>query len=413
MRLDTVDVEAEAAWEAWNATRIQAVYRGYYVRTKLLPVRKEEALEEAARSAHVAAATIQKRYRAYLRTREAARAMAPDEAASRISRWYRGRLYRKMYEVLRGMLVGREAEEPSELLRTSVPGEAQVAGDAAAGVHVRLRLGGADWPPRIYFKVFTHRPVVDLGGYAPRDYTREVGRGTLGVGREVPAVRNLHASCRRASEREHDADASGRPGWYVREDRNGWRVLGGGLDMLYGKPSSRMDYAVPAPKERLGEAARRRKQRKVEWMKKMYASAKAEGVAGADHGSLGMGAGMTATATLRREVLAALGGLTTDEDLMEAIRLNSEAGGHPGDADDVESMTRWASLLDFDAYMASWSAQATSVGYDYVHRQVSPDGGDSGGGSSSRGDALDPRTWAMPSSPLGFAAAGALGLSTS
>jgi hypothetical protein len=31
--------------------------------------------------------------------------------------------------------------------------------DAAAGLHVRFRLGGSSFPPLVFYKIFTHRPV--------------------------------------------------------------------------------------------------------------------------------------------------------------------------------------------------------------------------------------------------------------
>ena len=34
--------------------------------------------------------------------------------------------------------------------------------DAAAGIHVRLRLGGDGWPPQILYSVYVHGCVVDL-----------------------------------------------------------------------------------------------------------------------------------------------------------------------------------------------------------------------------------------------------------
>lgn len=41
------------------------------------------------------------------------------------------------------------------------------------GVHVRFRLGGYTFPPQIYFKIYTHRPLCDVNAFAPRDYMRE------------------------------------------------------------------------------------------------------------------------------------------------------------------------------------------------------------------------------------------------
>jgi hypothetical protein len=42
-----------------------------------------------------------------------------------------------------------------------------------AGTHVRFRLGGHRFPPEVYFKIFTHRPLCDVNSFAPRDYNFE------------------------------------------------------------------------------------------------------------------------------------------------------------------------------------------------------------------------------------------------
>ena len=66
------------------------------------------------------------------------------------------------------------------------PQEAELAGDAALGSHVRLRLGGYTFPPTIYYKIYTHRSVADIGAFAPRDYLLQAmvdRRGLLPPGR--------------------------------------------------------------------------------------------------------------------------------------------------------------------------------------------------------------------------------------
>lgn len=45
--------------------------------------------------------------------------------------------------------------------------------DPAAGLHVRMRLGGSTWPPLVFYRICTHRPVADINAFAPRDYARE------------------------------------------------------------------------------------------------------------------------------------------------------------------------------------------------------------------------------------------------
>jgi hypothetical protein len=42
-----------------------------------------------------------------------------------------------------------------------------------AGTHVRFRLGGHTFPPNVYFKIYTHRPLCDVNSFAPRDYNKE------------------------------------------------------------------------------------------------------------------------------------------------------------------------------------------------------------------------------------------------
>jgi hypothetical protein len=51
---------------------------------------------------------------------------------------------------------------PADLLRAIVPNEVDLM-DRAAGVHVRFRLGGPVFPPRIFFKIYTHKVRVGLG----------------------------------------------------------------------------------------------------------------------------------------------------------------------------------------------------------------------------------------------------------
>lgn len=50
----------------------------------------------------------------------------------------------------------RERGDPRELLRVINPREAALV-DAAAGIHVRFRLGGSTFPPLVFYKIFTHR----------------------------------------------------------------------------------------------------------------------------------------------------------------------------------------------------------------------------------------------------------------
>ena len=77
----------------------------------------------------------------------------PEEAAAQMIqqlwRCYTNiRIFRYYRDLIRFRLVG----EPRELLKTINPSESRLF-DAAAGVHVRFRLGGVAFPPTMFYKV--------------------------------------------------------------------------------------------------------------------------------------------------------------------------------------------------------------------------------------------------------------------
>ena len=66
------------------------------------------------------------------------------------------------------MINFRKKGNPFELLKSINRGEAYLL-DAASKCHVRFRLGGLNFPPLIYYKIFSTGTVVDIGAFAPRD----------------------------------------------------------------------------------------------------------------------------------------------------------------------------------------------------------------------------------------------------
>ena len=43
--------------------------------------------------------------------------------------------------------------------------------EGAANIHLRFRLGGENFPPNIYYKIFSHGLNVGINSLAPRDYS--------------------------------------------------------------------------------------------------------------------------------------------------------------------------------------------------------------------------------------------------
>ncbi|PNH00894.1 hypothetical protein TSOC_013259, partial [Tetrabaena socialis] len=137
------------------ATTIQRRFRGYRVRKEYLERRSRICSVEVQWATHHDAA-----YRS-------------DVAARVIQTAWRAFRNRRIYTYYRDLIRFRERGDPRELLKVINPREAQLV-DAASGIHVRFRLGGTVFPPLVFYKIFTHRPVTDIGAFGPRDYANEV-----------------------------------------------------------------------------------------------------------------------------------------------------------------------------------------------------------------------------------------------
>lgn len=132
-----------------------------------------------------------------------------DAAARRISRAWRRYLLRRAFLVARDRIARAERRDPVAVIRAVNPAESVLA-DAAAGVLVRFRLGGAEFPPTVYYRIHTSRPVADVCALAPRDYA-------------AARARAAKRASRRRRARTPSPEPVGRE--YAREDGNDWRPV--------------------------------------------------------------------------------------------------------------------------------------------------------------------------------------------
>ena len=370
----------------WTATRVQAWFRGRKCRLRYLYTRR-------------CIIRCQRAWRDYAdRVR---RRVTPNEAAKTIQKAWRSHSSRRVYKYYRSMIAAVERwGDPRQLLKATFPQEAQMM-DAAAGVHVRFRLGGGRFPPMIYFKIYTHRPVADVGTFAPRDYVREAVRkrqersewrgtkvalrATAGAsGLLVGGVNTTGSSGRdwmgatmperlpASTLRELTRDGTDRQRaparyqmdspeprqarntrvppawelemseWYRRVENNGWRPLS---ERLAGQAASgelgarqrRQAYWPVLRAERLADKEARQRRRRREWMMSLYRQ------------------GM-------RSALASGDDLGRDSDAAKATHETLAELEMPSDDDELESLVTWSKELDFDSYTDSWHASATSAG---------------------------------------------------
>jgi hypothetical protein len=307
-----------AEWREFQATRLQAwwrmvVLRRAYVeaRAQWMQMRAETAAAEGA-GAHGGAGA-------------GGGDPLTNRAATRIQNCWRGYMNTRIFRYYRDLISFRERGMPSQLLRCVNPSEARLL-DAATGTHVRFRLGGVSFPPTIYYKVFCHGSLLDIGSFAPRDYTQE--------GSKKPIPRHSVEPGERMPDTSHN-------GWYRRKEQNNWRpmsmkLVDEGLDLHLGRAAA-MEKSEGAFHHsralRREEREMRKRQRKRDWLKKMYRD------------------GMEEAA----RIAATLSG--------EDARGDAEAGEEKEDEEEdggIDELLNWTAQLDYELYFNDWLAVATS-----------------------------------------------------
>ncbi|KAK9402439.1 putative protein C11orf65 like [Crotalus adamanteus] len=219
-----------------------------------------------------------------------------DKAAHVIQKTWRRWLDMGVFEYYKELIGFKQYGEPCHLMKYIEPREAEFL-DAAAGVHIKFRLGGEKFPPSIYYKIFTHRPIVDLCANSPKDYAKMATQ---------PNPRKLQ----KGSVNESTSD------WYQRIENNGWRLL-----------SIR----------RKRNMVKRRKARKIEWLKKMYFGENLQ------------------VKTENPEAIVLIQRAT--EGLIKSLE---KEGIDQVMEWEVDEMLKWTNALNYDEYVKLWKEVGTS-----------------------------------------------------
>ncbi|XP_005347411.1 uncharacterized protein C11orf65 homolog [Microtus ochrogaster] len=251
--------------------------------------------------------------------------MPPDlpkqELAARvIQRAWKSFLNVAVFRHFKSLIDLRRQGEPRQIVKYINPKEAELL-DAAAGIQVRFRLGGVKFPPEIYYKIFTHRHVEDLCANSPKDYTKLPARYTSHNKNDPPQVE------------DHS-------GWYRRIENNGWRPVTQRFwapfenEVLESTKESEFHFSKLKRKQ---DMEKKRKIKKIEWMREMYYLGSLE--AKATH----------------LETLGLIHKAT--KGLIKSI----EDGGVDSVMEwEVDEVLNWTNTLNFDEYIATWKETATS-----------------------------------------------------
>lgn len=252
-------------------------------------------------------------------------------AAIRIQRAWRKHIDLQVYRYYRDLINFSTRGDPVVLLRCVNPTEAKLL-DSASGASVRFRLAGDKFPPNIYYKIFTQRPIQDLCANSPKDYTRRECK-------QLP-MRHEHNNIVKLPP-QHDPNHDH---WYKRFENNGWRLVSDRLihhmrnDPITLETSKKLYSFDHRKLQRKQDVEKLKRSKKIDWMKKMYKEGMLHARAN-DQQTIqlieGAAAGMMAT--VDREGPDAL------EDW------------------EVDELLDWTTSLNFDQYFNSWKVTATSA----------------------------------------------------
>ncbi|CAH1799869.1 unnamed protein product [Owenia fusiformis] len=250
------------------------------------------------------------------------------EAVIKIQRAWRRHIDVQVYKYYRDLINFKCRGDPAMMLRCINPKEAKML-DPAMGIHIKFRLAGNAFPPNIYYKIFTHRPIQDLCANSPKDYTK-------------PSV------MRKAAKDVHNkGDArvkEDKSVWYKREENNGWRLVSDRLihhimsDPVTWETSKKKIEFHHNKLQRKADLEKKKKKRKIDWMKQMYKE--------------GMLKSKTANEETKNLVERATAGMVATAEI------------HGPDAIEeweVDELLDWTTSLNFDDYLGEWKEIATSA----------------------------------------------------
>jgi len=276
-------------FSTWCAVRIQAWW-------KMIPIRRRH-LYKKRMVCHISSIIIQSTWRVmYYEKRKVFQRRFPltaefrEIASRKVQLAWRSFCNRRVFKYFKELICFKLKGAPADLLRSIIPNESDYL-DRASGIHVRFRLGGSIFPPKVYFKIFTHRPLCDVNAFAPRDYTIEKPLDPFlkhnKSDASLPPIIKNNNNIRVGTKYFGtilSTTANTTDNWYKREENNEWRPISNqifdDLDMVPAWARESMNLTEKrkpfhfSTLKRKDDIIKKKKRRKREWMMKAYVMSK-------------------------------------------------------------------------------------------------------------------------------------------
>lgn len=247
------------------------------------------------------------------------------KAALRLQKLWKRYVFRKIYQYLRDVMLNKLKNLNTwKMLKIFNSAEADLV-ESCTNQHIRFRLGGTVFPPKIYYKIYVNGPLCDINSFAPRNYAA--------ISKKYP---KLTFDQYRMMSKKKPLD-----GWYQRVENNGWRPLEEkllGKDFQEKQSGSKVKYHHHSKPKRELKSKKFTKLNKLRWLQSMYKKGKED-----EDGNNDVGMEIIKQNNLE-EFLDAENFLMNEDEVHER---------------EAEDLIKWSEQLNFDRYMDEWYFKST------------------------------------------------------
>ncbi|CAK71127.1 unnamed protein product (macronuclear) [Paramecium tetraurelia] len=256
-----------------------------------------------------------------------------DQKARKIQKAWRSFTNRKIFQYYKDIILFKCKGNPARLLKAINPNEAQLL-DAACKSHIRFRLGGEQFPPIIYYKIYSHGGIVDLNSFAPRDYSS--------IQRDPVPHEKVAYSEYKKNQQKYDNQ-----GWYLRLDNNGWRPISNKqmikADFVELYTANKIRYYHHKKDKREEKVNKKTRLNKLKWAQSIQK---------------------------QKEGTQQNKQVQQSQDFFTQTKQYLEMDDDEFDKE-VQNLIDWSENLDYDKYMTEWFQLSTSnASENYVVQQI-------------------------------------------
>ncbi|OAF69625.1 hypothetical protein A3Q56_02611 [Intoshia linei] len=237
-------------------------------------------------------------------------------AATSIQRAWRRHIDTTIYAFYRNLISFNSCGAPNKMLACINPIEAKLL-DYGSKSHIKFRLAGSRFPPKVVYKIYTHAPIQDLCANSPKNYVHASNKDKIAC----QTNNNQHINIINLDEKNE---------WYKRVENNDWRCVSDRYFTKFYKTTqiNTQPFHHDKKKRKQSKILNKRKQR-INWLIKTYKKGKNNDLSHEKENEL-----LERTKTFVKQCME-------NKDLKVTDYYNV-------DDDNMEYLIKWSEALDFE-----------------------------------------------------------------